>query len=256
MRFAFRKSSIPIYAALVFIHVAASNVAAADEALSLTGAPPENTTKYYFPSTKAPNFASAGQAMESLGYLSLSEPQPLSETLAGLTRTPQDESPLTSFGLGREFVFNSGFVFDSGLNYRLGEGFRTGVELAYRKDDFNKFKLGGYGLSVAADMGGGASTVKLQANGFYNLSAGGKLKPFLGAGVGVANTYLDKNGRLTEASDKVLAYKFATGFDFSFNQQLSLKGEYEFFTNADKSYNAMGGEYQGHSVGLGLNFNF
>ncbi|HEB79055.1 MAG TPA: porin family protein [Rhodospirillales bacterium] len=248
------RKRFPVILAVFFLS-SLTNMAFAQAPLSGAGlSAPDHAINNYLSQNTPPGsqktVAQYDLSVGSLGRLSLDG------VLVNLPNSGLTESELTSLGFGREFVFDTGLVLDGGLKYGLGDGLGAEVELAYRQKDAGKFSLGGYDLGASADIGGGTTAVTFSANGYYDLPSGGRLMPFIGAGVGFANTNLDKNGRTTEDSDRVFAYKFATGLNFIFNQNLSLKGEYKYFTNADPKYSATGGEYDGHSVGMNLSFDF
>ena len=90
-------------------------------------------------------------------------------------------------------------IVGGGIGYRFGKNLRGDLTLAYR---------GFYSLddrTFEADYSAGITSTTLMANGYYDFTAGG-IRPYVGAGVGVARNETDK-----------LIQDFRTGFANTFS---------------------------------------
>lgn len=86
------------------------------------------------------------------------------------------------------------------------------------------------------------------------------LKPYIGAGVGVAAINLDDTA-LRDDQDEVLAYQARTGLGYTFTPNVTGSIGYRFFDTNDPKFTAPDGstfhsEYRSHSVELGLRYTF
>jgi opacity protein-like surface antigen len=96
------------------------------------------------------------------------------------------------------------------------------------------------------------------ANGYYDFDTGTPFRPFVGAGVGIAQVKLD--GGLVHDDDTGFAYQLQTGVAYPINDKLSAQVAYRYLgVNDVKLGSAAGGihgDYHDQAVTAGLTYRF
>ena len=169
--------------------------------------------------------------------------------------------------LGTEINVDDGSAFFFSFGRMNGRNLRTEIELSFRDNDIS---------SVLTPTGELPFTGQLQnfsgmANAYWEFvrSPTGRLKPYIGVGVGF--TSISSDLRLTTAqsptedqssSSSSFAYQWMAGLNFKVNNHLDLYGEYRFFDadnfTVDSDNDALSGNfgYSANSVGGGLRWKF
>lgn len=139
----------------------------------------------------------------------------------------------------------SGWTVDAAVGRQIDSHFRAEGELLYSDD---KAKIGDGRIKVVAGL----------ANGYYDFDTGTKLKPFIGAGVGIGQVKLD--GGPVRDNDTGLAYQLLTGVAYPINDKLSAQVGYRYLGVNDVKIGAgaqgLHGDYHDQAVTVGLTYKF
>jgi outer membrane protein OmpA-like peptidoglycan-associated protein/outer membrane protein W len=144
------------------------------------------------------------------------------------------------FGDGESYDLENDWTTHLGLGYAFQNNFRLEGELGHR---FNNF-----GEDVGLDDGD-VRVWSGMLNLFYDFNRGGRIEPYIGAGIGAARV----EGVATEHpilyvddQDTVLAYQAIVGLAIGITERLDLDVGYRYFV-------AEGGEFDGQAdIGNGL----
>jgi opacity protein-like surface antigen len=185
------------------------------------------------------------------------------------------DSDVTETGPG--YTINGEFEFDTGLGVNGAVGVSLGDlrlegELSYRQVDFDSVTIDSLTVGSStftslgsADVGGDATSYGLMGNMWYDIDIGGKLKPFIGGGIGVARVEVDIDsvgGVPVSASgdDTVFAYQVGAGIGYDISDKIVATLGYRFFGTADPDFGSNGvtdeAEFQSHNIEIGMRFKF
>jgi opacity protein-like surface antigen len=156
------------------------------------------------------------------------------------------DSTLSAGGGSAELSFDPGFGFIAAVGNNF-EGLRGEVEVAYRNNDADKLSSGGFSESVSGDI----SSLAFMGNLLVDLPLSERIRPFLGAGIGLAN--IDVDG---DEDDTVFAYQAIAGLGFPLTHVTTLDLQYRYFATADPDFDGTEAEYQTHNFFAGLRFDF
>jgi opacity protein-like surface antigen len=81
-----------------------------------------------------------------------------------------------------------------------------------------------------------------------------RVRPFLGAGMGLANVKIDRG--FDDSDDTVFAYQAIAGLGFPLTHVTTLDLQYRYFATADADFDGTDVEYQTHNFFAGLRFDF
>jgi len=172
---------------------------------------------------------------------------------------PNTNSPVT---------FNADRDVSAGFNLELSAGmqfgnFRVGLDYHYIKANSETDTVTtSIGITTENDsLSGGIQA--LMVSGEYEFDTGSGFNPYIGAGLGAANVEDLFDGDLD--SSNVGAYKLTGGVAYNMNQNLSLFGEYNYFSTFD--YDVTGtengetvltgdGTYSAHLFNVGVRYGF
>ena len=151
-------------------------------------------------------------------------------------------------------------------------GLRGALEVSYTKAEVDNFEVPDIvnGGTVTTLGGGDIENIAVFANAYYDfdLSTNVPVKPYVGAGIGVAMTEVSYNstaGGITttffDDDDVRFAYQGKAGVSYAFNDRTDLYAEYTYRASDDLTFgNLTDGEYtvenKSHLVGLGLRMRF
>ena len=170
----------------------------------------------------------------------------------------------SNFDLGAD---NPGYDVTGALGKSLGNGFRVEGELGYHDIGINHatvYSAGGLGVTSGGAQGD-VSAESLMANGYYDFDTGTNWKPYVGAGVGMANVNfdgIDINGiRAVDNSDLAFAYQAMAGIGYQLTPSGTIYTGYRYFAVDDPSLNdAAGGtlhsELETHNLEVGYRLSF
>lgn len=187
---------------------------------------------------------------------------------AGLNFQGDQESTGPSRDL--DLDFNTGGFFAGQLGYKF-PGFKYGrfrveAELSYRNNHVDDIVFNGVDR-----IGGGEEKVLAGLmNLFYDFNLLSKrLKPFVGAGIGIANINADVTyvGAFIDDDDTTLAYQLIAGLEYRLTKKISLIGDARYFSLNDPELTRFGGpapaafvdldsEYDSFTMSLGLRYSF
>jgi len=185
------------------------------------------------------------------------------------------DADLTETGPGvsgtGEFEFDTGYGVNAALGYSL-DGLRLEAELSYRQADFDQLSVDSItvaGFTITGlgsfDVDGDTSALGLMGNVWYDFDTGGKLRPFIGGGIGLARVDIDVasvGGAPVGLSDHdyVFAYQAGAGVGYEISSNTVATLGYRFFGTSDPEFNSGGftdeTEVRTHNIELGLRFRF
>lgn len=153
--------------------------------------------------------------------------------------------------------FDGGLAGIGSVGYGFGNGLRAELELGYRENDVDSIA----GVNGAGDV----EALSAMANVAYDIDLGGRVTPYVGAGVGLAN--IDASGvspiagSTVNDDDTVLAYQALAGVAVGLTDQLKLTFDYRFLNTDKVELTASNGtnvdaNYRNHSLMVGLRFSF
>jgi len=179
-------------------------------------------------------------------------------------------------GLSAEDTTDRGRVFGGALGYEWRGGWRAEAEVAHRKNDFDQVTIrtdGGLGAQLGfgslngatLDIGGDVTSLAGMANVYYDVPLGWAVRPYVGAGLGVARIDAELTLGpllLVDETDTVLAWQIMAGLSYPATERISLSVGYRYFATQDAELSeTVGGrtfdsEYRSHNLELGVRFSF
>ena len=140
----------------------------------------------------------------------------------------------------------TGWTADIAAGRSLAPNFRAEAELLFAQGDQKHVDRGR--IKVLAGL----------ANGYYDLDTGTKLKPFVGAGLGIGQVKL--GGGTLRDDDTGLAYQLLTGVAYPITDKLSAQIGYRYLGVNDVAIGsgaqALHGDYHDQAVTVGLTYKF
>lgn len=196
----------------------------------------------------------------------------------------------TGFGVAGSFGYGFGNL-DGGI---LSGRVRLEGEFAYRENDLDQLTirddglgtgdlLAGVLLGEVVPTGGNVASKSFMISGFYDFGVTSPIKPYLGAGIGVARismSNVDGSTGLTttlfppeanhsiivglsidDNADSVLAYQLGAGVSYDISATVTLAVDYRYFVAPDIVFTDTFGErvsteYHSHDFSIGLRYHF
>ena len=167
---------------------------------------------------------------------------------------------LSGFGDFAEFSYETGYTVNAAFGHAYANGLRLELEIPYRTNDLDEFSVFGIGLGT---IDGEVSSWGAMVNFYVDLDTGSAFKPFIGAGIGVANVEFEIE-RDSE-DDNVFAYQLMAGFGYALSKEVTFDLQYRFYATDDPEFAVhvpdvgrvtIESEYMTHNVMAGLRFNF
>lgn len=132
----------------------------------------------------------------------------------------------------------------AGVGYDLGNGLRAEGETVFTKND------------VDNASGGDAATIGGFANIIYDFKTPGRIKPFVGAGLGFAHVKLDGAG--VDDEDTGFAYQAKAGVSYQINDRLTAEMAYRYMRVNDVKFGAgassLEGDLDSQAVTVGVRY--
>lgn len=154
--------------------------------------------------------------------------------------TYQDEINSSSKVKGK-----TGWTVDAAVGRQIDSHFRAEGQLIYSDD---KAKVGDGRVKVLAGL----------ANAYYDFDTGTKLRPFVGAGVGLGQVKL--TGGAVHDDDTGFAYQLQTGVAYPINDRLSAQVGYRYLGVNDVKIGSgaqgVRGDYHDQAVTMGVTYKF
>ncbi|PKN11723.1 MAG: hypothetical protein CVU69_11260 [Deltaproteobacteria bacterium HGW-Deltaproteobacteria-4] len=160
------------------------------------------------------------------------------------------DSDVSEPGFSAELSFDPGFGFIAAIGNGF-DGLRGEIEMAYRTNDIDEVSFQGLNASVNGDI----TSLAVMGNLLVDLAVSETVRPFLGAGIGLANVEVNSND-LGDEDDTVFAYQAIAGLGFPLTHVTTLDLQYRYFATADADFDGTDVEYQTHNFFAGLRFDF
>lgn len=173
--------------------------------------------------------------------------------------TDADNSSGGSGPFATDTDFDTGFTVGLAIGYsfanqaRYGRGLwnnvRVELEAGYNENDIN-------GTATNAEI----SVNNYMFNAYYDFSTGGRLRPFIGGGVGVARVEVD-GVSLSDDDDTVLAFQGRAGLSYEISRNFLISLGYRYLNTSDPDFRTSTGtsfesETESHAVEVGLRYKF
>lgn len=153
-------------------------------------------------------------------------------------------------GFSAEVSTDPGFGFIAAVGNTF-DGLRGEGELAYRTNDLDKISAG----IDSAPLNGEMTSLSVMGNLLVDVPLSESVRPFLGAGIGLAQIDFDLSGVGSE-DDTVFAYQAIAGIGFLLTHVTTLDLQYRYFATSDPDFEGAKGEYQSNNFFAGLRFDF
>ncbi len=149
--------------------------------------------------------------------------------------------------------FETGYLLVGSLGYRWEQGFRTELEIAYRN-------------AGAEPRDGHQDVLSGMANALFEVGIGTNFYPYLGAGVGIANTRWDSVqsgfGPVYHDESSGFQWQAIVGAEFPLNEKTNLFVDYRFISAPGNEFS--GGpasriekaDNQSHNALVGVRYRF
>lgn len=140
---------------------------------------------------------------------------------------------------------DDGWIVGGGGGYAFNNGVRVEGELLYVDND----------LDTAS--GGDSSMVGAFANVAYEFNNTGRIRPFIGAGVGFAQVSYDDG--VTDDDDIGFAYQAKAGVAYDINERMTAELAYRYIAVTDVEFDTvpgspLSGDYDNQAVTIGLRY--
>ncbi|WP_269618903.1 OmpA family protein [Zhongshania sp. BJYM1] len=149
-----------------------------------------------------------------------------------------------------EASYDDDYSYGVTFGYKFESPYR--LEFEYRQGENDIDSLSGPGGSLASD--GTLEVTSMMGNLWYDFSAGERLRPYIGFGLGQAN--LD----FGDGDDDVLIGQLGAGITYYMTPRLAVDAGYRYSMSEDASFESAATkteiEYSAQSVMVGLRYNF
>ena len=148
------------------------------------------------------------------------------DATSGGTTTPGDGS------------YDSGLLSGFALGYRFDRRWSAELEYTYRTNDIDSIEQSGSTFA----SGGDYASVAILANAFYHFRPGERLRPYVGAGVGLLQEIdADLESSSVEASDRGgFAWQVMAGVDYQLSDRWNLNFEGRYFDGGSPTLDVEG----------------
>lgn len=137
-----------------------------------------------------------------------------------------------------DLTYDAGIAIGAALGYNFGDA-RLEAEAGYKIADDRD-------LRVHSFMG----------NGYIDFKVNPTVKPYLMAGLGMANVALDSNDLDVDDDDTVFAYQAGAGFGYALSNKVTLDFSYRYMGTTDAEIDGVDVEYGSHNVLAGIRVQF
>jgi OOP family OmpA-OmpF porin len=149
-----------------------------------------------------------------------------------------------------EASYDKDFSYGATFGYKFESPYRVELEYRQGENDIDSVRAAG----VTSSSNGSLEVMSIMGNLWYDFSAGERLRPYVGFGLGQAN--LD----VGDADDDVFIGQIGAGVTYYLTPRLALDAGYRYSMSEDASYTSGAVEteieYSAQSVLLGLRYNF
>ena len=173
-----------------------------------------------------------------------------------------DDTSSSIAGVINKVEYDRGPALSGSVGYDFGQ-FRLEGEIAYRKNDVDKYTRSGTALGGAA---GDVSSLAFMVNALYDIDTGTALTPYIGGGLGIARVSANGVtatglGFTNSDDDNKFAYQGIVGLSYQLNEAVALTADYRYFATENPKFRlsngtSASGEYKTHNVFVGLTLRF
>lgn len=161
---------------------------------------------------------------------------------------------------GPDLEMNNGWGGNVAVGRYLNKNTRAEVELGYYTSGVDKVKTSTGNVGADGDV----TAMTGMLNAYYEPFAECRIKPYVGAGIGVANVDADSvsaaGTAVADGDDTVFAGQVMAGASYQFTPSTALTAEYRYLQTADADIDTPTGStdmnYQNHMAMLGLRVKF
>jgi len=200
------------------------------------------------------NWLIAGTITATLSFAVSAHAEPRNPALylgLGAGANFMSDANIDGFGIGTEADYDSGLAGAITLGYKREDGFRSEFEVAGRDNDVDQLRNMG-----SAD--GKVEALTFMGNILYDFQRFGKIKPYLGGGIGLARVRFDSvrpiGAGMINDHDTVFAYQGIAGVSFDLTDRFEVYGDYRYLRTSDLdvqeavSGTTVHAEYSNHTV--------
>jgi outer membrane protein OmpA-like peptidoglycan-associated protein len=166
------------------------------------------------------------------------------------------DSDISGGGIDTRADFKAGWASAATLGYRFTNGLRGELEVGYRDNDVDS-------LSGVSSADGRAKSVSFMGNLLYDFNLEGRIKPYLGFGIGGIRGDFDaiqpigENATRLDDRDEAFAAQAILGASFEVDDRMDLFLDYRYFRSNDLELRtdsgvAVDAEYRNQTVMLGV----
>jgi len=166
--------------------------------------------------------------------------------------TMPTDSDISEGGVSGEITYDTGVAIGGALGFNFDVG-RLEAELGYKTADIDEVSVNGLG---SASANGDWSILSFMANGYFDFNLNPAVKPFVMAGIGMANVTLDSNDLDVDDSDTVFAYQVGVGVGFALNNKVTFDVSYRYMGTQDPEIDGVDVEYGSHNILAGVRVKF
>ncbi|MDK9723217.1 MAG: OmpA family protein [Rhodospirillales bacterium] len=177
------------------------------------------------------------------------------------------DADVTGGGVNANVDFDNGFGVLGAVGYDYGRfswgNLRTEIELGYRRNGADSISGSNTTVGVGG-LSGDVSALSGMINGLWDMPVNFPVRPYLGAGIGVARINVDNVSRATgfvDDSDVQFAYQGIAGLGWEITNNWRANLDYRYFATLDPSLKTgtgvgVDGEYRSHALMLGFAYKF
>jgi opacity protein-like surface antigen len=166
-----------------------------------------------------------------------------------------EDSSVTAGGLRGTFKFEDGWAANAAVGYKFLNQFRVEAEGGYSQNDLKSLSL----LGTTVGLSGNVDAYTFSVNGFYDISTGTFATPYLGGGLGFANSRINNLTALginfgSSSRETDLLWLLEAGVSLKLMDHLSIVPAYRY--QQISSDQVINGNTGTHIFKLGLRYSF
>lgn len=138
-------------------------------------------------------------------------------------------------GVVIEVESDTGFAGHAFGGYAFENGIRLEGEIGGQFNDLNKATFQGNSIELDGDI----EIFSFMVNGYFDFLNSSRFTPFVTAGIGSAQVYLnDFNGSSEDYDDVVAAFQVGAGVGYALTEKVTLDCKYRYFLTSDPELDA------------------